>query len=228
MRLATIAGGTALALGILASPASAGLPEPSEAKARTVEAQLRLNALGLEKQLVPDGVYGPRTDGALDAWRGRPGDWVTADDLERLRAATAGGWTARIDKDTQRTRISHRGIPVGTVRSGTATGAYHRGLSGKVFRAVTPNGDYRIQREKEGWNASSSVDGSLFDAHYLVGGIAMHGSLDPGGRSAGCARYDTFVMAALDNLFGVGDRVVVQGSDPAAPVSGRGSKGQPR
>jgi lipoprotein-anchoring transpeptidase ErfK/SrfK len=52
----------------------------------------------------------------------------------------------------------------------------------------TPTGMFRITRSKSGWH--SSALGRLYNAHYFVGGYAIHGSLSvpAGPASHGCIR----------------------------------------
>jgi lipoprotein-anchoring transpeptidase ErfK/SrfK len=71
-------------------------------------------------------------------------------------------------------------------------------VDGQVRRAITPTGNFRIQRKINGWRTSKL--GRLYRPAYFYGGYALHGSWSVPAYPAshGCVRV---TIAAMDRLY---------------------------
>jgi lipoprotein-anchoring transpeptidase ErfK/SrfK len=80
---------------------------------------------------------------------------------------------------------------------------------GRVQRAVTPTGTFKVQRKIKGWRRSSL--GLLYYPSYILNGIAVHGSPSVPARPAshGCIRVPMFAAKELSALMPIGIEVVV-------------------
>ncbi|MFA9428612.1 L,D-transpeptidase family protein [Egicoccus sp. AB-alg2] len=190
-----------------------GTAEAATSNATIKELQQRLKDLGYPVGTV-DGVDGPRTRQGLCAWRRLSGgtasrNALAAGELKAIRATTglpkaAAGRGVTIDKTCQ--TIYHR-----------ADGKWRKVLITSTGTGGLPrNGDFRIQRVKQGWHTSSlypSPTPNMYSPMYFDGAIAIHGSNSVPAKPAshGCARV---TPKGADYLFArlkVGDPVKVIG-----------------
>lgn len=211
------------------------LPRPDERRSVGAEVQMRLNAQGAF--LIVDGIVGPKTVAALNAWarkaryparaRWTP-DQVKAA-LFRMRS-TKASYTVIVDKTKQRVRIRRNGFLAADLKTSTGHGQWYRGTrrdgSQYVSRALTPSGLYKAGRRKPGWYESPLgclydpvfLDRYIGNGRYQMTGIALHGSMLVTGSpaSSGCVRLDPAVAAATQRLLQSGAKVRIQGPDEAA------------
>jgi lipoprotein-anchoring transpeptidase ErfK/SrfK len=97
--------------------------------------------------------------------------------------------------------------------------------SGKTFHeagypethAVTPCGHLEVFEKAAGWKKSPL--GEMFNPLYIVGGIAIHGSLDVPAHPAshGCIRVPMFASHQLPNMVALKTPVLVYGCRDEAP-----------
>jgi lipoprotein-anchoring transpeptidase ErfK/SrfK len=87
---------------------------------------------------------------------------------------------------------------------------------GKVHRARTPTGTFKVLRKINGWRRSSL--GLLYYPSYILNGIAIHGSFSVPARPAshGCIRVPLFAAKELSSLLPVGIEVLVYSSSDSA------------
>ena len=80
---------------------------------------------------------------------------------------------------------------------------------GKLHRARTPTGTFKVLRKINGWRLSSL--GLLYYPSYIFNGIAIHGSLSIPTRPAshGCIRVPMYAARQLSALLPVGIEVVI-------------------
>jgi lipoprotein-anchoring transpeptidase ErfK/SrfK len=99
--------------------------------------------------------------------------------------------------------------------------------SGKTFHqngypethAVTPCGHLEVYSRAAGWKTSPL--GQMYNPLYIVGGIAIHGSLDvpPYPASHGCIRVPMFASQRLPRMVPKGTPVFVYGCKDDKPVA---------
>ena len=88
-------------------------------------------------------------------------------------------------------------------------------VDGQVRRAITPTGNFRIQRKINGWRTSKL--GRLYRPAYFYGGYALHGSWSVPAYPAshGCVRV---TIAAMDRLVVLDrGRIIETGSHEELP-----------
>ena len=80
---------------------------------------------------------------------------------------------------------------------------------GQVHRAHTPRGTFKVLRKINGWRLSTL--GLLYYPSYIVGGVAVHGSVSVPTQPAshGCIRVPMFAAKELSRLMPVGIEVIV-------------------
>ncbi|CAN5272355.1 hypothetical protein BH20ACT24_BH20ACT24_14950 [soil metagenome] len=84
-------------------------------------------------------------------------------------------------------------------------------MDGDVGVAVTPTGEYSVERKIEGLRVSAL--GTLYRPAYFVGGYAIHGSpsVPPYPASHGCVRVTNPVMDLIYERLALGTPVQVHG-----------------
>ena len=89
---------------------------------------------------------------------------------------------------------------------------------GYTRRAVTPAGKFRVYYKIEGWRKSPL--GRIYYPNYIVGGVAIHGSLSVPTRpdSHGCIRIPMFAAEEFSRLTPIGTWVVVYQGLPGNDV----------
>ncbi|HKE97340.1 MAG TPA: L,D-transpeptidase family protein [Actinomycetes bacterium] len=143
-----------------------------------------------------DGIAGPRTLAALRAPRvPRPRD-------------PGRDFHVETDLDRQVTYLVSGGRVSAIIDASTASGRTYE-VDGDLRLAVTPTGEFRIQRRLDGWRRSDL--GLLYRPAYFVGGYAYHGapSVPPFPASHGCIRMTLSTMDRFSDRFAVGTRVLV-------------------
>ena len=87
---------------------------------------------------------------------------------------------------------------------------------GYTRRAVTPVGRFTVYNKIKGWRKSPL--GLLYYPNYIVGGIAIHGSLSVPMRPAshGCIRIPMFAAEEFSRLTPIGTVVVVHDDTPTS------------
>lgn len=85
---------------------------------------------------------------------------------------------------------------------------------GKIHRARTPTGTFKVLRKINGWRLSSL--GLMYYPNYIFNGIAIHGSFSIPTRPAshGCIRVPLFAAKELSSLLPVGIEVMIYSSSP--------------
>lgn len=80
---------------------------------------------------------------------------------------------------------------------------------GKMHRARTPTGTFKVLRKIKGWRLSSL--GLLYYPNYIFNGIAIHGSLSIPTRPAshGCIRVPMYAAKELSSLLPIGIEVII-------------------
>jgi peptidoglycan hydrolase-like protein with peptidoglycan-binding domain len=175
---------------------------------RAVEAlQRRLAQLGYQVHEA-DGEFGPETHHAVVAFQkvnriGRDGvvGPVTRKALERPRVprprSRKAGFHVEADLTLQAVYLVRDGKIQEILDASSGSGQNYT-VRGDVRVAVTPLGDFRIQRKIDAWRKSDL--GLLYRPAYFLGGYALHGapSVPAFPASHGCIRITT---AAMDRLF---------------------------
>jgi lipoprotein-anchoring transpeptidase ErfK/SrfK len=157
----------------------------------------------------PDGNYGQLTRQAVMAFQkveGLARDGV-AGPVTQERLASAGRPTARggggieIDLERQVILVVSGGRVTWTLNTSTGNGEGYTSSTGGEARAVTPPGEFRVEREIDGLREAPL--GTLYRPKYFNGGIAVHGSgsIPAFPASHGCARVTN---AAMDMLWSSG------------------------
>jgi lipoprotein-anchoring transpeptidase ErfK/SrfK len=80
---------------------------------------------------------------------------------------------------------------------------------GRVQRAITPTGTFKVSRKIKGWRVSTL--GLLYYPSYIHNGIAIHGSPSVPSRPAshGCIRVPMFAAKELSSLVTMGMQVEI-------------------
>lgn len=170
----------------------------------------------------PDGVYAQDTVYAVQAFQkvnGMPRTGRATDDVLAAMAGAstpaplvAGGEPNRVEVDIPRQVLFlwegnslSRILPV-------STGNMERFCSEGYCRiAGTPVGAFRVYRQDTGWNEGPL--GSLYNAQFIVGGIAIHGSrsVPPEPASHGCIRIPMSAAEWFPSKMRIGTPVYVTG-----------------
>jgi peptidoglycan hydrolase-like protein with peptidoglycan-binding domain len=181
----------------------------SGAEGPAVEAlQRRLAELGYQVHEV-DGQFGAETHHAVVAFQkvnrlGRDGvvGPVTRKALERPRLPSPrsrkAGFHVEADLTLQVVYLVKDGKIQEILDASSASGQTYT-VHGDVRVAVTPLGNFQIQRKIDAWRKSDL--GLLYRPAYFTGGYALHGSYSVPAfpASHGCIRI---TIAAMDRLFG--------------------------
>jgi peptidoglycan hydrolase-like protein with peptidoglycan-binding domain len=157
----------------------------------------------------PDGTYGQLTRQAVMAFQkveGLSRDGVAGPATQAQLAAAGrpsprGGDGIEIDLERQVIFIVQGGQVQWALNTSTGNGETYTSSSGGSARAVTPPGDFRVQREFDG--VREAPLGTLYRPKYFNGGIAVHGSgsIPATPASHGCARVTN---AAMDMIWSTG------------------------
>jgi N-acetylmuramoyl-L-alanine amidase len=180
----------------------------SGSEGRAVEAlQRRLVELGYQVHEV-DGQFGSETQHAVVAFQkvnrlGRDGivGPVTRKALERPRVPSPrsrkAGFHVEADLTLQVVHLVKDGKIQEILDASSASGQTYT-VHGDVRVAVTPLGNFQIQRKIDAWRKSDL--GLLYRPAYFSGGYALHGSYSVPAfpASHGCIRI---TIAAMDRLF---------------------------
>lgn len=161
----------------------------------------------------PDGTYGQLTRQAVMAFQkveGLSRDGV-AGPATRERLAVAGRPVPRgsdgleIDLERQVLFIVEGGQVTWAINTSTGNGEAYTSSSGGQARAVTPAGNFQVQREIDGLREAPL--GTLYRPKYFNGGIAVHGSgsIPANPASHGCARVTN---SAMDMLWSSGHAAI--------------------
>jgi peptidoglycan hydrolase-like protein with peptidoglycan-binding domain len=157
----------------------------------------------------PDGTYGQLTRQAVMAFQkveglsrdGVAGPATQAQLSVAARPSARGGDGIEIDLERQVIFIVQGGQVQWALNTSTGNGEAYTSSSGGSARAVTPPGDFRVQREVDG--VREAPLGTLYRPKYFNGGIAVHGSgsIPATPASHGCARVTN---AAMDMVWSTG------------------------
>jgi len=150
----------------------------------------------------PDGTYGQLTRQAVMAFQkveglGRDGVAGPATQAQLAvagRPSPRGGNGVEIDLARQVIFIVQGGQVQWALNTSTGNGEAYTSSSGGSARAVTPPGDFHVQREIDGLREAPL--GTLYRPKYFNGGIAVHGSgsIPANPASHGCARVTNSAM----------------------------------
>jgi peptidoglycan hydrolase-like protein with peptidoglycan-binding domain len=191
----------------------------SGSEGRAVEAlQRRLAELGYQVHEA-DGQFGPETHHAVVAFQkvnriGRDGvvGPVTRKALERPRVprprSRKAGFHVEADLTLQVVYLVRDGKIREILDASSGSGQNYT-VRGDVRVAVTPTGDFRIQRKIDAWRKSDL--GLLYRPAYFIGGYALHGapSVPAFPASHGCIRITTTAMDRLFDRLPVGTPMLV-------------------
>ncbi|TDD15955.1 murein L,D-transpeptidase [Nonomuraea diastatica] len=140
-----------------------------------------------------------------------PEVWRALDRRLRTRALVPTGPANRVEvRLRDQLLIVYRGHRPALI-SHISSGAQRRWcLNGRCGDAVTPGGDFRVNRRAPGWTTGPL--GSMYNSLYFVGGIAMHGSTKVPNRPAshGCVRVPMETSKRLYEMVGIGEPVYVR------------------
>ena len=185
-------------------PASDGKLELGESGDAVSALQQRLVELGYWLGEA-DGTYGQLTRQAVMAFQkveglGRDGvaGPITQERLTTAaRPAPQGGGGLEIDLNRQVLFIVDGGQVTWVLNTSTGNGEAYTSSSGGQARAVTPPGQFTVQREIDGLREAPL--GTLYRPKYFNGGIAIHGSgsIPANPASHGCARVTNSAMDML-------------------------------
>jgi peptidoglycan hydrolase-like protein with peptidoglycan-binding domain len=191
----------------------------SGSEGRAVAAlQRRLAELGYQVHEA-DGQFGPETHHAVVAFQkvnriGRDGvvGPVTRKALERPRVprprSRKAGFHVEADLTLQVVYLVRDGKIREILDASSGSGQNYT-VRGDVRVAVTPLGDFRIQRKIDAWRKSDL--GLLYRPAYFIGGYALHGapSVPAFPASHGCIRITTTAMDRLFDRLPVGTPMLV-------------------
>jgi peptidoglycan hydrolase-like protein with peptidoglycan-binding domain len=191
-----------------AAPTTTTRPKPAKLQSGSEGAEVkalqqRLHELGYQVQAA-DGHFGPETHHSVVAFQkvnrlGRDGvvGPITRKALERPRVpkprSTKAGFHVEADLTLQVVHMVRDGKVVETLDASSASGQNYT-VDGDVRLAVTPQGNFVIQRKIDAWRRSKL--GLLYRPAYFTGGYALHGaySVPPFPASHGCIRITTTAM----------------------------------
>jgi N-acetylmuramoyl-L-alanine amidase len=180
--------------------------------------QRRLHELGYQVQTA-DGQFGQETHHSVVAFQkvnrlGRDGvvGPITRKALERPRIprprSTKAGFHVEADLTLQVVYMVRDGKIAEILDASSASGQNYT-VDGDVRLAVTPLGNFQIQRKIDAWRKSKL--GLLYRPAYFIGGYALHGaySVPPFPASHGCIRITTTAMDRWFNRIPVGTPMLV-------------------
>jgi len=202
------------------TPPPAGLGSGSRGPA-VLALQQRLDALHYWVG-TPDGVFDQDTVYAVQAFQKVKGmartGRATDDVLKAMESATTpaplvpGGEPNRIEVDIPRQVLFlYEGNSVSKILP-VSTGSMERFCSEGYCRiAGTPTGAFKVYRQDSGWNEGPL--GSLYNANFIVGGIAIHGatSVPATPASHGCIRIPMSAAEWFPSKARIGTPVYVTG-----------------
>jgi L,D-transpeptidase catalytic domain/Putative peptidoglycan binding domain len=201
-----------------------GALSPAEVK----QAQQRLLELGYWAGAA-DGRWDAAWHQALVAfqkmeWRKRTGALTRTEWNEIVRATPAvprESGPAHIEVDLARQvfyMVDEAGVLSHILPISSGSGRPFRAPSGWRATADTPCGHFAVFARGYGWHHSEL--GDMFNPLYVVGGIAIHGSLDvpPRPASHGCIRIPMYASRKLPKLVPREMPVVVYGCKDEAPA----------
>ena len=185
-----------------------------------IEAEQRLWNLGYWAGPV-DGKFDSDSRHALIAFqkverRARTGR-LTLDELNALRVATRPvpryGRYPHVEIDLDRQvlfLVDETGEVMRILPVSTGNGELYTDR-GRIHRARTPTGTFKVLRKIKGWRLSSL--GLLYYPNYIFNGIAIHGSLSIPTHPAshGCIRVPMFAAKELSSLLPIGIEVLIYG-----------------
>jgi N-acetylmuramoyl-L-alanine amidase len=186
--------------------------------AQVTALQRRLHELGYQIQEA-DGQFGQETHHSVVAFQkvnhlARDGvvGPVTRQALEHPRIpkprSTRGGFHVEADLTLQVVYMVRGGRIQEILDASSASGQSYT-VDGDVRLAVTPLGNFQIQRKIDAWRKSKL--GLLYRPAYFTGGYALHGaySVPPFPASHGCIRITTTAMDRWFNRIPVGTPMLV-------------------
>jgi peptidoglycan hydrolase-like protein with peptidoglycan-binding domain len=191
-----------------AAPTTTTRPKPAKLQSGSEGAEVkalqqRLHELGYQVQAA-DGHFGPETHHSVVAFQkvnrlGRDGvvGPITRKALERPRVpkprSTKAGFHVEADLTLQVVYMVKDGKVQEILDASSASGQNYT-VDGDVRLAVTPQGNFVIQRKIDAWRRSKL--GLLYRPAYFTGGYALHGaySVPPFPASHGCIRITTTAM----------------------------------
>ena len=198
-----------LGMAVLGSILAAGFLTPAHAATRTLRLGMRgSDVLALERQLASLHYQPGRIDGAFDgdtyhavlAFQkvnriGRDG--IVGPQTRRALARPVrpspryryGSLAVEVDLTRQVLYFTQSGKVLRIIDVSTGSGQLYRSpSSGRLVRATTPTGTFRITRKINGWRTSAL--GQLYRPSYFYGGYAIHGSYSVPAYPAshGCVR----------------------------------------
>lgn len=170
----------------------------------------------------PDGIYAQDTVYAVMAFQKVTGmartGRATDDVVAAMETATtpsplvAGGEANRVEVDLPRQVLFlYEGGSLSTILP-VSTGNMERFCSEGYCRiAGTPTGAFKVYRQDKGWNEGPL--GSLYNAQFIVGGIAIHGSRSVPAQPAshGCIRIPMSAAEWFPSKMSIGTPVYVTG-----------------
>lgn len=170
----------------------------------------------------PDGVYAQDTVYAVMAFQKVTGmartGRATDDVVAAMEKATTpvplvpAGEASRVEVDIPRQVLFlYEGSGLSKILP-VSTGNMERFCSEGYCRiAGTPTGAFRVYRQDKGWNEGPL--GSLYNANFIVGGIAIHGSNSVPGQPAshGCIRIPMSAAEWFPSKARIGTPVYVTG-----------------
>jgi len=170
----------------------------------------------------PDGVFAQDTVYAVQAFQKVTGmartGRATDDVVKAMETATTpaplvpGGEASRVEVDIPRQVLFlYEGNGLSLILP-VSTGNMERFCSEGYCRiAGTPTGAFKVYRQDTGWNEGPL--GSLYNAQFIVGGIAIHGSnsVPPQPASHGCIRIPMSAAEIFPSKVRVGTPVYVTG-----------------
>jgi lipoprotein-anchoring transpeptidase ErfK/SrfK len=143
---------------------------------------------------------------------------LTLDELNALRAATRPlprhARYPHIEIDLERQvlfLIDETGEVARILPVSTGNGELYTDR-GRVERARTPTGTFKVLRKIKGWRLSSL--GLMYYPNYIFSGIAIHGSfsIPTHPASHGCIRVPMYAAKELSSLLPVGIEVLIYDS----------------
>jgi peptidoglycan hydrolase-like protein with peptidoglycan-binding domain len=200
-------------------PAEPEVLERGTSGPRTQALQQRLVDLRLDPGPV-DGDFGGKTQMAVWAFQkayGLPVDGLVTPQVWQAMQTTSPPAPMRPDGPGDRVEIDLARQVLFLYDAGqlrlithisTGTGQHYCD-NGHCGVAVTPTGDYRVQRRIAGWR--QSVLGMLYNPLYFNGGIAIHGapSVPAHPASHGCVRIPMHISGYFPDLVANGEPVYV-------------------
>ena len=170
-----------------------------------------------------DGVFGGATLGAVYAFQKLYGmertgtfttdDWLLLD--KEIKGPGPGPEPNRVEVDLSRQilYLIEADEVQGVFPVSSANGGSYRNASGRMIRAITPEGRFTFLRNRGGW--WESYLGFLYRPFYFYGGYAIHGSnsVPPFPASHGCVRVHLEDMDFLATRISLGMPIYVYGDD---------------